>query len=209
MQFTRNKREIDEIKRELRVVGLTGGIASGKTVATVALRLAGFTVIDADEISRELTAVGAPAEKRIAEAFNLKTPSGNLDRKALRLLISTDKTAKKKLDELTHPLIIERIKSEIAKHAPPIVLSAPLLFETALSSLCDAVVCVFCPKRIRVERIIARDGMSRDEAERMIDMQLPDYVCASLSEFCIPSDGDIRDFERETIELFTALFNRA
>lgn len=208
MEFTRNKRELDEIKREIRVVGLTGGIASGKTVATKALRAAGYTVIDADEISRELTKVGTPAEKEIAEMFGLKTPDGNLDRKALRLLISADVDAKKRLDEFTHPLITERISSTVKSLQPPIVISAPLLFETALSALCDAVVCIFCPKRIRIKRIMERDGVTSADAKRMIDMQLPDYVRASLAEFCIPSDVDINDFERETVELFDVLFKR-
>lgn len=208
MRFKRNAREIAEEKRELHVIGLTGGIASGKTVATAALRRAGYAVIDADEISRELTEVGSPTEQALAEMFDLKTPDGKLDRKALRLLISKDANAKKKLDAYTHPLIAERIKNAVESTEPPVIISAPLLFETALSALCDAVVCVVCPKRVRIQRITKRDGVSAEEAERMIDIQLPDYVRASLAEYCIPSDVDISDFEFETVELFDALFKR-
>lgn len=207
MRFKRNERELSEIKHDMRVIGLTGGIATGKTVATVALRRAGYTVIDADEISRELFAPGSDWEKELAKIFNLTTANGSLDRKALRRLISEDADARRALDSFTHPLITERVRSAVAAATPPVVVSAPLLFETALSSLCDAVVCIVCPRRIRIERIMYRDGLSRVEAERMIDMQLPDNVRAALSEFCIPSDNDIDDFEAEVIELFGALFD--
>ncbi|MDE7464352.1 MAG: dephospho-CoA kinase [Clostridiales bacterium] len=208
MRFKRNERELSEIKRDLHVLGLTGGIASGKTVAASALRRTGYTVIDADEISRELTASGSENEKVLTKLFPKATVNGALDRKALRRIIATDDGARKTLNAFTHPLITERVKSEVAAATPPIIISAPLLFETGLSSLCDAVVCIVCPKRIRIERIMSRDGLTRADAERMIDMQLPDHVRASLADFCIPSDGDIADFEAETIELFTALFDR-
>ncbi|MCH5163122.1 MAG: dephospho-CoA kinase [Clostridiales bacterium] len=208
MRFKRNERTISEFNRDVRVVGLTGGIASGKTVAAAALRNAGYVVIDADEISRALTAAGSDAEKSLAAMFGTVTAGGKLDRAALRKLIAQDGEARKKLDAFTHPLIIEKIKTAVAAATPPIIISAPLLFETALSSLCDAVVCIVCPRRIRIERIMSRDGLSHGDAERMVDMQLPDSVRATLSEFCVPSDVGISDFQAEIVELFDTLFKR-
>lgn len=209
MKFTRNQREIAALNRDVRIIGLTGGIASGKTVASDALRRAGYVVIDADEVSRELTARGTPCEKRLVELFPAaKSSNGSLDRKALRRLISDDDGARKKLDAYTHPLITEHIKKLLSHTPPPVVLSAPLLFETALSSLCDVVVCIVCPKYIRIRRLVERDGLSAAEAERMINMQTPDAVRATLSEFCIPSNADKSDFEEETVELFDTLFKR-
>lgn len=209
MKFTRNQREIAAINRDFRIIGLTGGIASGKTAATDALRRAGYTVVDADEISRELTANGTPCEQRLIELFPAaKSADGTLDRKALRRLICVDDSARKTLDGYTHPLIYERIKAILSGTTPPVVLSAPLLFETALSSLCDAVVCIVCPKQLRIRRLAERDAMSIDEATRMTNMQTPDAVRATLSDFCIPSDVDKTEFEAEVVELFDALFKR-
>ncbi len=192
--------------RALRIVGLTGGIASGKTVATDALRRAGYTVIDADEVSRALTARGTPFEAELAALFPAAaSPSGALDRKALLRLIGADDGARKKLDEYTHPRISARISELISSTPPPVVLSAPLLYETALSALCDAVVCVVCPKSVRIQRLIARDGLCYADAERIIDMQTPDAVRATLAEYCLPSNIEKDVFESNTVALFDSL----
>ncbi len=191
------------MKLPLKTVGLTGGIASGKTVAANALRCAGFRVIDADEISRELTAAGTALSQKIMSAFPIAVHDGTLDRRALRSVIAGDAAARAKLNAITHPAIVEAVKSQVC--GSPAVISAPLLFETALSSLCDAVVCVTCPVRLRVERIMKRDGVSKCDAEAIIAAQIHDSVRATLSEFCIPSDVPQSEFERETVELVGAL----
>lgn len=209
----RNLRELDELRERknteyvlpVRVVGLTGGIASGKTVATDALRASGFTVVDADEVSRKLTAVGSPVERELVRMFpSTAAADGTLDRRGLRLLIATDKAARKRLDAYTHPLIIAEIKKLLVGER--LVLSAPLLFETALSSLCDLTVCVVCPRRVRIERLTARDGMTVADAERMIDAQIPDSMRAPLADFCVPSDTPEGEFRAEIVELFNDIF---
>lgn len=204
--MNRNFRELKEFKKHVAVVGLTGGIASGKTVATEALRKAGFTVIDADEISRRITAIGSPVELEIKNAFPHVTSDGCLNRRALRELISIDASAKKKLEAITHPPIIGEIERIVRASTPPIVICAPLLFETALSAQCDCTVCTVCARETRIARLCARDGVDRDGAIRMIDAQIPDCERASLADFCIPSDGDISEFQAETVELFRAIF---
>lgn len=209
----RNLRELDELRERetteyvlpVRVVGLTGGIASGKTVATDALRAAGFTVVDADEVSRELTAVGSPVERELVRMFpSAAAADGSLDRRRLRLIIAADKAERKRLDDYTHPLIVAEIKKRLVGER--LVLSAPLLFETALSSLCDLTVCVVCPRRVRIERLTARDGMTAADAERMIDAQIPDSMRAPLADFCVPSDAPEDEFRAEIVGLFKDIF---
>lgn len=204
LKFTRNARELHELDGDICVVGLTGGIASGKTVATEALARAGFYIVDADEISRKLTARGTPVESAICKMFPSAVADGKLDRRKLRDAIAIDAEKKRMLEDLTHPLIASHVKLELKKHKKA-VLSAPLLFETALARLCDRTVCVTCPKSIRIDRIVARDGVTRDEAERMIAAQIPDLYRATLADFCVPSDRDRSEFEEETVELFDFL----
>lgn len=208
----RNMRELEDLRERhnteyvlpVRVVGLTGGIASGKTVATDALRAAGFAVVDADEVSRELTAVGTPAEKELVRMFPSAVSDGALDRRKLRLLIASDRAARKRLNDYTHPLIIAEIKDRLVGER--LVLSAPLLFETALSALCDVTVCVVCPRRVRIRRLTARDCMTAADAERMIDAQIPDSVRAPLADFCVPSDTPESEFRAEIVALFKDIF---
>ncbi len=206
MKYTRNERELKESTRSVQIAGLTGGIASGKTVASTALRSAGFNVIDADEIARALTARGSAYEKELIKMFPSVSCTGVLDRKALRALIASDASERKRLDSFMHPAVKGEIERILAATKPPVVISAPLLYETALSALCDATVCIVCPRRIKIARLEARDGVSRLDAERMIDMQIPDTVRATISDYCIPSDGDLTSFTEEVVELFTEIF---
>lgn len=208
MNDNRNARELKAIAdASPKVVGITGGIGSGKTVATDALKQAGFCVIDADEISRALFAPGTDGEKRILKVFpSAKRRDGSLNRKKLRDIISQDQTSKIKLNNLTHPFIINEIKRRLAVALPPVVLSAPLLLESALARLCDYTVCVYCPRNVKIARLTKRDGITRAQAEQIIDAQIPDTERCTLSDFIIPSDVPIEQFRAETVELFKKIF---
>ena len=209
MKYKRNERELKDIKTAAKVVGITGGIGSGKTVATDALRAHGYFVVDADEVSRELTARGSDGERALCKLFpDCVSHDKKLDRRKLRALISRDKSAMEKLNGYTHPLILGRITELIKKANGPVVLSAPLLFETALGSLCDRTVCIMCPRTTRIARIASRDGVTKADAEKILDAQIPDYVRATLADYCIPSDRDIAEFTDEVVELFDRLFGK-
>lgn len=205
----RNLRELNEFKTPVKVVGLTGGIASGKTVATDALRAAGFTVIDADEVSRAVTAKGGECEKALVGLFPAAAKNGAIDRAKLRKLISVDGQAKRALEQYTHPLIINEIRAELAAAKTPVVLSAPLLFETALGGLCDATICITCPTRVRIQRLTARDGVSESDAVDMINAQLPETYRATLADFCVPSDRPADDFTAEIVWLVKRIFDQS
>lgn len=205
MKFTRNLRELKTCKTPARVIGITGGIASGKTVATTALRQAGYTVIDADEVSREMFGVNTDGEKSIMLAFPQAGKNGKLNRAALRKLISADDKARARLNELTHPAIIQKIKKLIADFTPPVILSAPLLFESGLSALCDVTVCVYCPRKIRIKRLMARDNMTEEDAIKMIGAQIPDYIRCTIADLIVPNEGE--NFTEEVVELISKIRN--
>ncbi len=207
INYSRNDRELKELgNKQIRTVGLTGGIASGKTAVTAALEKHGFTVIDADEISRALTAPGSPAERELMRMFPETARDNKLDRRALRALIATDSLAMSRLNEFTHPLIIDSVKRRLQAESGKKVLCAPLLFETGLCSLCDATVCVYAPRRTRIERLDARDGVTRAEAESIIDAQIPDEYRSTLCDFALPTDMDLSDLEKEAVDLFSRIF---
>lgn len=202
MKFSRNKRELQSnMNKPVRVIGLTGGIASGKTVATQALRDKGYTVIDADEVSRKLFAAGTDGELSIMHAFPQAVEDGRLNRKLLRQIISNDAKARLALNELTHPAIVAEIKKQISAAAPPVILSAPLLFESTLCSLCDATVCIYCPRAVKVQRLTARDGITKAEANAIIDAQIPDSERCTIADYIVPSDHERDEFISEIIEL--------
>ncbi|MDE6201624.1 MAG: dephospho-CoA kinase [Clostridiales bacterium] len=187
--------------KPVRVIGITGGIASGKTVATTALINAGYTVIDADEVSRAAFACGTDGEKSMMLAFPQAVDNGKLDRAALRKIIAKDDEARQKLNALTHPAIVAQIKKLIAAAEPPIILSAPLLFESGLSSLCDVTVCVYCPRPVRLQRLTARDNISLEDAASIIDAQIPDTERCTIADHIVRSDRDQAEFTNEITEL--------
>ncbi len=204
----RNEREIKALREKYpqgaRIVGLTGGVSSGKTVATDALKAEGYNIVDADEISRRLVSRGSALEQTVKDNFPECTRDGELDRRALRALISESPAAKHKLNKLTHPEIIKATEAAVQAAPKPVVLCAPLLFECALARLCDCVVCVTCPQPERVRRLTLRDGVSCDDAIGLIRSQLDEPTRVSLSDFCVPSDIPQNEF----IDEITVLFKR-
>lgn len=202
----RNEREIKALLEKCphgaSVIGLTGGISSGKTVATDALKARGYNIIDADEISRKLMSRGSALEKTVAENFPECAHNGKLDRRALRALISVSPAAKHKLNKLTHPEIIAATEAAVVSSPKPVVLCAPLLFECALARLCDCVVCITCPRPERIKRLTARDNVTANDALNIINAQLDEPTRVALSDFCVPSDIPQNEFIDEITELF-------
>lgn len=198
------ERTLKELKKNIKVVGLTGAIGSGKTVVTDALKNAGFYVIDADEVSREVV-----SDSEIVSLFPAAAKNGKLDRKALRAIIGSDDAERKRLNEFTHPKIVAEITRRVksANKNSRTVLTAPLLFETGLSSLCDCIVCVYAPRELRISRITARDGVSRQDASGIADAQMSDTYRATLSDFCISSDRPKEEFVAEAVNLFDKIFD--
>lgn len=161
-------------------VGLTGGIASGKSLVATMLSEFGAQLVDADEIARAVVAPGEPALAAIVEAFgaSILTATGELDRRALRTEIFANDTSRQRLEALLHPAIRERMLREMTAAAQRIgdqpgyvVAVVPLLVETGFAEHVDRVLLVDCPEELQLERLSRRDGMSTAAAQAMIAAQ--------------------------------------
>ena len=188
------------------VIGLTGGIACGKTNLSDALRKEGVPVIDADEISRSLTAPGGEALPMIREAFGEKVFDGELlNRKALGALVFSDPKALKTLNDITHPLIFEKMKREMEKHPGAVVLDVPLLFETGMDQWCDEIWCAYIPQKEQIKRLMERDHLSRADALKRIHAQMPTLQKARKSHHVIKTTRSREESAGIVLSLWRAL----
>jgi dephospho-CoA kinase len=156
-------------------VGLTGGIASGKSTVARMLEEQGVPVIDTDVIAREVVARGEPGLEAVREIFGEEViaPSGELDRPAMRRKIFADSAERRRLETLLHPLIRQRTITRLKTlDAPYVVVVVPLLVETGFSELVNRVLVVDCPVEQQIERLMHRDGMERAQSQAMLDAQI-------------------------------------
>lgn len=197
------------------VLGLSGGIGTGKSTVSRLLVELGATVIDADAIVHELQAPHAPMLDDIAEAFGAEVidASGALDRAALGAVVFRDPEARLQLGRIVHPevgrLMGERMQAALAAGARLVVLDIPLLFEGrkartggASALPFHATVLVYAPEEAQIERQISRDGCDRDEALRRIRAQLPIEDKKAMADIVIDNSGDLEDTKRQVRELF-------
>lgn len=198
-----------------RVVGLTGGIGSGKSTVARLLAELGATVIDADAIVHELQAPGTPLLDEIARTFGPEVidASGGLDREALAAVVFRDPEARVRLQRLVHPRVGAEIARRLAEARDAgvelVVLDIPLLFEapeagTAARRHYDASVVVWVPEEIQVARAVARDGSDPDEVRRRIRAQLPLDAKRELADHVIDNSGT----PEETAEQVRRLYAR-
>jgi dephospho-CoA kinase len=179
----------------MRVVGLTGGLASGKSTFAAALRARGVPVLDADAIARDVVRPGAPALDEIVRAFGpgVLDASGALDRRAVAAQVFADPEARRRLEAITHPairrvMLEETMRLAAAGHALAFY-DAPLLFEVGLDAALDAVVVVWAPRDEQRARAVARGGLSPEEADARLASQLPLDEKARRADFVVANDG--------------------
>lgn len=181
----------------MKVIGLTGGIASGKsTVSRILREEFGIPIVDADQISRDVVAPGGAALERIAEAFGSEylLPGGGLDRKRMGALICEDTKAKNRLEGILHPIIEHHVENIIADYRARgmdlIVYDCPLLLEARQERFVDSVALVVTDIALRVQRLMERDGIAEDEARKKIAIQMSDDDKERYADFLISNDGD-------------------
>src|SRR5690606_20981910 len=156
-------------------IGLTGGIASGKSTVAELFAALGVPVIDTDVIAREVVEPGEPGLAAIRDAFGAEvlTPDGRLDRRRLREIVFADAAKRRRLESILHPLIRERTLARLAavRNAPYAIVVVPLLVETDFGKLVDRVLVVDVPVDAQLERLASRDGIDRAAAEAMVAAQ--------------------------------------
>lgn len=197
------------------ILGLSGGIGTGKSTVARFFESFGATVIDADAIVHELQAPGAPMLEEIKEAFGteLVDAEGRLDRHALGAIAFGDVAARKRLEEIVHPkvtaTIADRVASAQAAGAPLIVIDIPLLFERStrnpngeFTHTFDSAVLVYASEQQQIERQMSRDGCDRESALQRVRAQLPIERKKAMADVVIDNTGSLEETRRQTMELF-------
>ncbi len=180
----------------MRVIALTGNIASGKSTVARLLRECGAPVLDLDAMVHALQRPGEPVHDAIVAAFgpDILAPDGTLDRPALRALILADPAARLRLEAITHPAVQALAEEELATLAaagtPLAVVEIPLLFETGDPSRYDGILLVDAPTALRRERLITTRGLTPEIAEKMMATQLAPERKRSRATWVIDNDGD-------------------
>lgn len=188
------------------ILGLTGGIASGKSTVSAYLAQNGALIIDADLIARQVVAKKSSGLKQIVAKFGgeILTASGELDRKKLGKLVFSNKDLLKALTDITGPLIRAEILREIeaAKKAQVklVVLDIPLLFETGYQTLCDKVMVVTIPSKLQLERVMKRDNLSAAEARKRIANQLPASKRNELADVLIDNSKSVAETYQQVLK---------
>ncbi len=172
------------------VVGLTGGTGAGKSTAAALFAKAGWQVIDFDQLSREVCTAGSHCLRELSAVFGqeILQPDGSLNRKKLGGMVFGNSEKLRMLNQITHKYIIEAAKEQMKKGGN-ILLDAPLLFEAGLDSWCDCLVCVTADAETRVQRIMARDGISRQEALARMGSQQQQADLAARCDVVLENNG--------------------
>jgi len=186
------------------IIGLTGGIGSGKSVASDKFKSLGITIVDADVASRTVVEPGKPALKEIEDHFGsgIITAEGKLDRNNLREIIATDPEERKWLESVTHPKIGEQITKEISESTSVYTLFvAPLLLETNSQEMCSRVVVVDVPKDVQIRRTAKRDKVSPNQVKKMVAAQMEREKRLEKADDVLLNSGTIEDLEKQVEEL--------
>jgi dephospho-CoA kinase len=186
------------------VVGVTGGIGSGKTAATDFLAELGITVVDADLAARVIMEPGRPALAAVVERFgaDILLTDGQLNRARLRSLVFEDPAERKWLEQLTHPLIGKEIIDQLAaSQSSYTVLASPLLLETTQKELCDLTVVIDVPESVQLERTMARDNNDEAQVRRIMAAQLPREERLRRADRIIDNSGSLEGLQAQLGEL--------
>jgi dephospho-CoA kinase len=190
------------------IIGLTGGIGSGKsTVAEIFLKN-GFFVIDADMVSREVVEPGSAVLSEITEEFgdHVLDETGQLDRGRMAEIVFKNPEKRKILENLIHPAIIESILSKVRNSdSKKVIISAPLLIESGININCDLVVVVTAPGELCLERAVKRDNLNRDHVESRIRSQMKDDERRVYADFLVENDSSFENLESVVNDLIVRI----
>lgn len=206
------------LNNKVKVVGLTGGIGTGKSTASEYLKSKGFAHIDADQIGRDITADGSPMLPVLnsifgpegefgVEGIDILREKGSLDRKALASIVFTDMDKKLKLDEVMFKAIIAETERlvEVYSHEDPvgILIDAPLLFEAGLDKKCDLILLIVADMDVRIHRVCARDGATEQEVRNRINSQMSDEEKIERSDVIVDNSGSLEQLQEQLEDFFS------
>ena len=191
------------------IIGLTGGIATGKSQSSKIFKELGCYIIDADKLSRTLTTKDSKCLKEIVETFgtDILNYNGTLNRKKLGQIVFNDKQAKMDLERIIHPHIIKKTNEIIAKkyNKTNIIVDAPLLFEVGLDRVCDKVIVIYARYHIQITRFMKRDNLSKEEAIKRIALQMPIEDKMRLADITIDNSGTLIDLKKNVKFIYRIL----
>ena len=194
------------------VVGITGGIGSGKSAVTDYLETRGITVVDADKVARVVVEPGTPALNAISEHFgtDILLTDGGLDRAALRKIVFDYPDERKVLEGITHPRIRDEITRQLSEASSPyVVLSSPLLLESGQNTFADYVVVVDVPEEVQLRRTMARDDNSEALVKQIMAAQLDRKTRLSRADTSVTNDGSLEALYERVEKLHDDLLARA
>ncbi len=183
------------------LVGLTGGIGSGKSTVASLFAERGAVVIEADRLARDSVEPGTPGFASVVEAFgsDVVTPEGGLDRAALARIVFDDPERRRALEAIVHPEVARRFAEEVDRHRGTddvVVYAVPLLVERGLAPAFDVVIAVSAPEEVRIDRVIAERGSDEAEVRARIGAQVGDAERAAVADVVIDNGGSLADLER-------------
>lgn len=194
----------------IRRIALTGGIATGKSYVAARIKEAGVPIVDADVLSREVVAPGTPGLAAVRRRFgpDAVRRDGTMDRVRIAQIVFKDKRARLDLEAIIHPAVqkaIDEFFAALPKRTPFAVADIPLLFETGREKQFDKIVVVACPRELQLERLMERNKLSKDDAERRLNAQLPIDQKVKKATHVIRTDGTFADTDRQVAEVLKEL----
>ena len=196
------------------IIGLAGGSGSGKGIVSSLFSVNGFPAFDCDAVYHDLISQNGLLTRELADAFGegVLAENGGIDRRALFAAAFVDEDSRRRLNEISHRRILavlrEWIKRAEEKGIPAVIVDAPLLFESGFDRECDLTIAVTARKELRLERIVSRDGITCEEAEKRIAAQIPDDELSRRADFTIRNDGDVAQLVKEVNRILKKINER-
>ncbi|MFQ6862471.1 MAG: dephospho-CoA kinase [Beduini sp.] len=188
------------------IIGITGGIASGKSTVSQYLKQNGFFVVDADQLSKEALTMDETCILQVRQLFNCMDESGNIDRAKLGAIIFNDKKAQAQLEAIVHPYVINKMKEAIENCEEEwLFLDIPLLYEACLEYLCDRILVVYVDEQVQLERLRKRNVLSAVEAKARVDSQMPLIEKKQKANYIIDNNGSYEDLIKQVEQFIREL----
>jgi dephospho-CoA kinase len=194
----------------IRKIALTGGIATGKTYVATRLREAGVPMVDADLLARDVVAPGTPALAAIRKRFgpDAVRRDGTMDRIRVAQIVFKDKRARLDLEAIIHPAVIKAVNdffNGLPRRTPFAIADIPLVYETGREKDFDAVIVVACPREMQLQRLMERNKLSKEDAERRLAAQLPINQKVDKATYVIKNDGSFAETDAQIKALLETL----